>query len=404
MGIRFRRSIKLAPGVRMNFSGSGVSWTLGPRGASIGIGRRGTYLNSGIPGTGLYARERVGQPDTTSQSHTSSFASVPIKIGVTDDGTVYFQDSDGNPLQEHLVTAAKKQQGDAIRNLIQQKCDEINAQIEALGEIHFYTPDPVEKPGYVPQEFAEPVPQRPNPTKLGLMGALLRSRRERIEKENSEKISQFQKALSSWHAAKLAFDATEQSRKNVIEKGIYEDVEVMKTFLEEVLQDIVWPRETTLSTEILDGGREVFVDVDLPEIEDLPRQIASVPQRGYKLSVKDMSAGQVQRLYMRHVHGVGFRLIGEVFSALPKAQLVVLSAYSQRPNRSTGNVEDEYLYSVRVDRSAWARINFANLREIDVVEALAQFEIRRSMTKTGVFKPVEPFSPTGEMGSVSNYS
>ena len=65
MGLRFRRSIKLAPGVRMNFSTSGVSWTLGPRGASIGIGKRGTFLNSGIPGTGFYSRERIGGTKTT---------------------------------------------------------------------------------------------------------------------------------------------------------------------------------------------------------------------------------------------------------------------------------------------------------------------------------------------------
>ena len=56
MALRFRKSIKLAPGLRMNLSGSGASWTLGPRGASVGIGQRGTYLNSGIPGTGLLQR------------------------------------------------------------------------------------------------------------------------------------------------------------------------------------------------------------------------------------------------------------------------------------------------------------------------------------------------------------
>jgi hypothetical protein len=39
MGFRFRKSFKLAPGVRMNLSGSGLGWTLGPRGASIGIGK-----------------------------------------------------------------------------------------------------------------------------------------------------------------------------------------------------------------------------------------------------------------------------------------------------------------------------------------------------------------------------
>ncbi|MFD2883391.1 DUF4236 domain-containing protein [Pseudomonas lini] len=50
MPVRFRKSIKLAPGIRMNLSGSGVGWTLGPRGSSIGISKRGTRLNSSFMG------------------------------------------------------------------------------------------------------------------------------------------------------------------------------------------------------------------------------------------------------------------------------------------------------------------------------------------------------------------
>ncbi|WP_238339241.1 hypothetical protein [Candidatus Manganitrophus noduliformans] len=81
---------------------------------------------------------------------------------------MYFRDADGNPLAEHLISAAKKQQGDAIRDLIQKKCDEINAQIEALGEIHVDTPNPNVKPQYQPQEFPESSPAKPVPKKAGL--------------------------------------------------------------------------------------------------------------------------------------------------------------------------------------------------------------------------------------------
>jgi hypothetical protein len=316
-----------------------------------------------------------------------------VSVGVTDDGTVYFRDTDGNPLAEHLVNAAKKQQGDAIRDLIQKKCDEINAQVEALGEIHVYTPNSNVRPQYQLQEFPESPPTKPVSKKPGLMGALFKSRREKIEKENRERERQFEEASEKWRATKRQFDETEKRRKDIIERGIYTDVEAMGNFLEESLQSIVWSRETVVSTEILDNGKMVFVDVDLPEIEDMPSKTASAPQRGYKLSVKEMSATQIQRLYMRHVHGIGFRIIGETFSALPNAQIVVLSAYSQRPDRSTGHVTDEYLYSVRLDRTSWSRINFDNLQNLDVVEALAQFDLKRNMTKTGSFKPIEPFGP-----------
>ena len=59
MGFRFRKSIKLFPGVRLNVSKSGTSFTVGRPGASINVGKRGRYANIGIPGTGLSWRVRL---------------------------------------------------------------------------------------------------------------------------------------------------------------------------------------------------------------------------------------------------------------------------------------------------------------------------------------------------------
>jgi hypothetical protein len=60
MAIRFRRRIKLAPGLHLNVSGSGLSLSAGPKGASMTfVKRRGSYANAGLPGTGIYARQRV---------------------------------------------------------------------------------------------------------------------------------------------------------------------------------------------------------------------------------------------------------------------------------------------------------------------------------------------------------
>ena len=53
MGWRFRRSVRLIPGVRINFSKSGVSTSIGGRGAWLTVGRRGTRATVGIPGTGI---------------------------------------------------------------------------------------------------------------------------------------------------------------------------------------------------------------------------------------------------------------------------------------------------------------------------------------------------------------
>lgn len=59
MGLRFRRSVRLFPGVRLNFSRSGISTTVGVRGAGLTFGPRGTYANVGIPGTGISYRTKI---------------------------------------------------------------------------------------------------------------------------------------------------------------------------------------------------------------------------------------------------------------------------------------------------------------------------------------------------------
>lgn len=59
MGFRFRKTIRLLPGVRLNLSKSGISTSIGRPGATINIGRRGVTGTAGIPGTGLSYTERL---------------------------------------------------------------------------------------------------------------------------------------------------------------------------------------------------------------------------------------------------------------------------------------------------------------------------------------------------------
>jgi len=54
MSFRFWRRSKIAPGVTLNLSKSGGSFSFGPRGAKFTVGSRGKRATVGIPGTGLF--------------------------------------------------------------------------------------------------------------------------------------------------------------------------------------------------------------------------------------------------------------------------------------------------------------------------------------------------------------
>ena len=57
MAFRFQRSIKLMPGVRLNFSKTGIGASFGVPGLRVGYGPRGRTRSVGIPGTGMSWRE-----------------------------------------------------------------------------------------------------------------------------------------------------------------------------------------------------------------------------------------------------------------------------------------------------------------------------------------------------------
>jgi len=76
MGFRFSRRIKLFPGVRLTISKSGVSTSVGTKGAWMTFGPRGTRTTVGIPGTG------VSYTETHSASHSAAtpHQSTPIPL------------------------------------------------------------------------------------------------------------------------------------------------------------------------------------------------------------------------------------------------------------------------------------------------------------------------------------
>ena len=56
MGFRFRKTFKLAKGLRLNLSKSGLSLSVGRPGAGVSVGSRGASVTAGVPGTGVSYR------------------------------------------------------------------------------------------------------------------------------------------------------------------------------------------------------------------------------------------------------------------------------------------------------------------------------------------------------------
>lgn len=86
MAWNYRKRVKIAPGVHLNFSKNGVSTSIGPKGAKVSFGRNGTYMSTSIPGTGLYSRQKIGGgigSSSTSNSTNSSNNNGCLKTGLS---------------------------------------------------------------------------------------------------------------------------------------------------------------------------------------------------------------------------------------------------------------------------------------------------------------------------------
>lgn len=64
MAWSFRRRIKIIPGVHLNFSKSGITTSVGVKGASMTFGKSGSYLNTSVPGLGIYNRQKLSNSNS----------------------------------------------------------------------------------------------------------------------------------------------------------------------------------------------------------------------------------------------------------------------------------------------------------------------------------------------------
>ena len=92
MGFRFRKTIKIAPGVRMNVGKRGIS------SISVGkfnFGKRGVYQNINIPGTGLSYRAKAtvhsrDKPVQTKHKRSKASQKMAVNVVLQDNGSVIF--------------------------------------------------------------------------------------------------------------------------------------------------------------------------------------------------------------------------------------------------------------------------------------------------------------------------
>lgn len=214
---------------------------------------------------------------------------------------------------------------------------------------------------------------------------------------------EYDKEVEQWLSEKNAFEKAEREKQEQETKRLFEEFEARKNELEDCLsgaeryvqsqidsflKSLTLPVEFSVNYEYSQEKGHLMVDLDIPEIEDLPKDKANILASG-KLSIKPKTQKESKEDYVRCVIGLAFFFAGSFFNTSTSINKILVSAYTQRLSKKSGAVEDQYVYSVIFDRSQFASLSIPN---IEPIEAVANFRHVFEATKTFEMKTIMPLA------------
>ena len=329
--MRFRKRIQICKGVKLNLSTSGVSATVGGKGLSLNLGKQGLFLNTSIPGTGLYDRKKLVGSDK-----------MPFGKKKNDKKTSSREQSIALP-SFSLVT-------------------EENGEVKVVN--------------------AE--------TGREITSAATLKKIRATEQYQEEYAAAMDKIQDSINAETESFveiaRCTAPLKTDWEDRAEYASPAYMEETIEAWLAELDLPVEFELDFEYDEAGQCMMVDLDLPEIEDIP-DTKAVELADGSVKERQKSLKDVRNDYVKCVFGMAVFFAGNILNVSPYIEQVLVSGYTQRRSRK-GDLEDQYVYSVLFRREGFARVDYQKLEPVDFC---MKFKNRCNISAAGEMKQIEPY-------------
>lgn len=438
MGKRYRKSIKICKGVRMNLSKSGPSLSLGGRGCSVNINKHGVRNTVGIPGTGLSysSYTKLDQPRNsrkrrTTTTNTSSNTIAHFQLRMDDKGKVEIYDdrgvllTDSSFIRRIKATPEYKAEVESLDIQRRKRIDDIvkksqKDEIDRYINIYKLTPTVRSRSQFEkeierlkPKKYTITAYSKQKPNELlvrheleeeaqdSVKGFFLfvgKKRKQYVEDHYQER---FDEKLNQWNKENDLHIEQENKKKQELDIQFQKEYEQRKMLLinkmngseEDILNmfdkwvsSINLPVEMNINYEWNNDDKAFNLDVDLPEIEDLPATVM-VKNASGNIKEKKKTQAELKNEYAQVVFGLAMYISGHVFNISPVINKIQISGYTQR-KKKTGDIFDCYIYSIRFNRSDFEHKRFSN---INPVEFCMSVENRSNMTTTGLLREIKPF-------------
>jgi hypothetical protein len=362
MGFGFRKSFKVAPGVRLNVGTKSAGVSFGGKGLRYSVNTKGRRTTTvGIPGSGLSYSTSSGPSRRTYKNNSTA-------------------------RRNELMRLQKEMQKQEELKQAQYEVEVYENQIEMIKSIHkecddFFdweeikqTQPPFQKGAKGPKEtqaFANLESYQP-----GFFDKLFKQEEKKKEKlhlhvEDAKKEDETD--YLEW-----------ESMVTTAEKIVNGDIDTYLQVIDELspLDDL----------SEFGSGFEFFVEeptfieieFDVHSENTVPTQVKSLTKTG-KLSIKDMTKTNYYDLYQDYVCSCILRIARDMFAILPLDHVYV-HAMDEQLNTSTGHTNRVPIVSVKIDR---ATLNTLNFETIDCSDSMQNFDHHMIFKKTTGFQPVE---------------
>jgi len=414
MSLRFRRSVRLAPGVRVNFSKSGMSLSMGGRGGTVNLSSRGTRTTFGIPGTGLSWSQRSSTKRAQPAAHRPTARSIEAarrraereeRVAVAEayverneaarrsiveqwrnlttipPRRAFEEALEPRPYVSTLDGPGEIDEAREMRVLRQELLAKARSEVRLGKRWALAALPPV----------AGAVAWMASSTPAGLVLALttaaviavlwlwrtldahrlVRSRigpaweirRREVQVAHGEAVARHREREA---AAANAWREEDDARISNLRALLRGEREASEVALDSELSLLDFPFEAECRFEIPEA-RRVHLVVDLPEVEDVIPETGERVLRDGSIKVVDRTRKDRHADYARLATGLALQLASAAFAASPVFEKAIVAAYTQRREPKTGRLRDEWVYEVVLDRKSIETLVPERVDPIDIV-------------------------------------
>lgn len=436
MGLRFRRSVKICKGVRLNFNKNSWGMSVGGRGYGYSFNSKGRQTKHiGIPGTGLSYVTSSSSKSSYSKSRAKSQPTIvqtTIRLHMDDDGNMtYFYPNGTQITDQSLINKIKrtdefKAEKDRMQREHNQKMlDKViehNKTNNDLININKLCPEKIlieqdyidelnnlKVDEYQKREFDIPMPTEESvkadllkiATKEIKSMAVWSLKKKREEYVNNKFDEIYKIRYDYWLKQKKEFDENEKELEVENNKKFKEEFEKTKEYLKNIIagdeecvcndidlwfSELEMPFECNISYDYRKNENLLLIDLDLPEIEDFPNQKAVQLANG-NMKLKDKTQTELYCDYKNYVFGLALFVVGHIFNISPKIHKIIISAYTQRRDKK-GQINDDYVYSIKFVRD---KLSEMDLIKGDSFNMCMNFENRCNVNANNSLKAIEPY-------------